>query len=77
MEAICIAKNPNFPIPNLGFDFLPCGIDAVRVLESGVTPVIHGGMFNREGGLIGAGSANVPLECFEKAMAEFVKVYGG
>lgn len=76
MEAICIAKNPNFPIPNLGFDFLPCGIDAVRVLESGVTPVIHGGMFNREGGLIGAGSANVPLECFEKAMAEFVKVYG-
>lgn len=76
MEAICIAKNPNFPIPNLGFDFLPCGIDAVRVLESSVTPVIHGGMFNREGGLIGAGSANVPLECFEKAMAEFVKVYG-
>lgn len=76
METICIAKNPNFPIPNLGFDFLPCGIDAVRVLESGVTPVIHGGMFNREGGLIGAGSANVPLECFKKAMAEFVKVYG-
>lgn len=76
MEKICIAKNPNFPVPNLGFDFLPCGIDIVKVLESGITPVIHGGMFNRVGGLIGAGSANVPMECFEKAMDEFIKVYG-
>lgn len=76
MENICITKNPNFSIPNLGFDFLPCGIDAVRVLETGITPEIHGGMFNYQGGLIGAGSARVPMECFEKAMEEFRRVYG-
>ena len=37
----------------------------------------HGGMFNYEGGLIGAGSARVPMECFEKAMETYVKRYGG
>ena len=76
MENICISRNPNFPVPNLGFDFLPCGIDAVKVLETGITPEIHGGMFNYQGGLIGAGSARVPFACFEKAMEEFRRVYG-
>ncbi len=77
MRKICIASNPNFPEPNLDFEFLPCGIDAVKVLETGITPEIHGGMFNYQGGLIGAGSARVPMECFVKAMREFRRVYGG
>lgn len=76
MENICISKNYNFPIPNLDFDFLPSGIDILRVIKTGITPEIHGGMFNHEGGLIGAGSARVPMECFEKAIEEFAKVYG-
>ena len=77
MGKICIAKNPNFPIPNLDFDFLPVGIDIRKVVETGITPEIHGGMFNREGGLIGAGSARVPMECFEKALQAYEKKYGG
>lgn len=76
MENICITKNHNFPIPNLDFDFLPVGIDILKVVKTGITPEIHGGMFNHEGGLIGAGSARVPMECFEKAVDEFVRVYG-
>ena len=76
MGTICIAKNPNFPIPNMDFDFLPVGIDIRKVLETGSAPEIHGGMFNFEGGLIGAGSARVPMECFEKAMVAYVKKYG-
>ena len=76
MQKICITKNPNFPIPNMDFEFLPVGIDIRKVLETGITPEIHGGMFNFEGGLIGAGSARVPMECFEKAMAAYVKKYG-
>ena len=75
MEQICVAKNNNFPIPNLDFDFLPVGIDIFRVLETGITPEIHGGMFNRAGGLIGAGSARVPIECFEKAYDAFIEEY--
>jgi hypothetical protein len=75
MTQICIAKNYNFPIPNLDFDFLPVGIDIRKVLKTGIAPEIHGGMFNHEGGLIGAGSARVPMLCFEKAMKAFAELY--
>lgn len=75
MNEICITKNHNFPIPNLDFDFLPVGIDMVKVLQTGITPELHGGMFNHEGGLIGAGGARVPIACFEKAMKAYAKKY--
>ena len=75
MEEISISKNPNYPIPSLDFDFLPVGIDIRLVLKTGITPAIHGGMFNHDGGLIGAGSARVPMECFEKAMKAFAAKY--
>jgi hypothetical protein len=76
MERICVKKNYNYPIPNMDFDFLPVGIDIRKVLQTGISPVIHGGMFNKEGGLIGAGMARIPMECFEKAMAAFAEKYG-
>ncbi len=76
MEEICIAHNPAFPIPNLDFDFLPVGIDIRKVIETGICPEIHGGMFNYQGGLIGAGSARVPMLCFEKAIKAFAEKYG-
>ena len=76
MEKICITANPNYVVPNLDFDCLPVGIDARKVLETGITPILHGGMFNKDGGLLGAGAARVPMECFEKAMTAFLKKYG-
>ena len=75
MEKICIAKNHNFPIPNLDFDFLPVGIDIRLVLKTGICPIIHGGNFHHDGGLIGAGTARVPMECFQKAMKAFAEKY--
>ena len=75
MYGICISKNRNYPIPNLDFDFLPCGIDIRKVVKTGISPEIHGGMFNRQGGLIGAGSARIPLQCFENALKAFAKNY--
>ena len=77
MERISISRNPNFPIPNLDFDFLPVGIDIRLVLKTGISPAIHGGMFNLEGGLMGAGMARVPMECFQKAMKAFATRYPG
>lgn len=76
MENICITRNPNYVIPNLDFDTLPAGIDIRLVLKTGICPAIHGGMFNHEGGLIGAGMARVPMQCFEKAMKAFAAKYG-
>jgi len=75
MEQVCITKNYNFPISNLDFDFLPVGIDIRKVLKTGIAPEIHGGMFNHEGGLIGAGSARIPMLCFEKAVKAFAETY--
>lgn len=75
MERIAITHNPNFSIPNMDFDCLPAGIDVRLVLKTGVCPAIHGGMFNYEGGLIGAGMARVPMECFEKALKAFAAKY--
>ncbi len=75
MKEICIASNHNYPIPNLDFDFLPSGIDIRKVIKTGISPEIHGGMFNHEGGLIGAGSARIPMLCFEKALKAFAAKY--
>ncbi len=75
MQEICISSNPNYPIPNLDFDFLPSGVDIRKVLKTGIAPEVHGGMFNHEGGLIGAGSARVPMLCFEKALKAFAAKY--
>ena len=75
MENICITRNPNYVIPNLDFDCLPAGVDIRLVLKTGICPAVHGGMFNYEGGLIGAGMARVPMGCFEKAMKAFAAKY--
>ena len=77
MERITITKNPNYVIPNLDFDCLPAGIDIRLVLKTGISPAIHGGMFNHEGGLIGAGMARIPMGCFEKALRAFAAKYRG
>ncbi|MBP5289011.1 MAG: DUF1116 domain-containing protein [Clostridia bacterium] len=76
MEKICVKNNPRYPIPNLDFDCLPVGIDARKVVSSGITPAIHGGMFSKDGGLLGAGVARIPMECFEKALVAFAEKYG-
>jgi len=76
MEKISVAKNTNYPIPNMGFDSLPCAIDMLKVIKTGITPCIHGGMIGKDGGLLGAGMARIPMECFEKALVAFAEEYG-
>ena len=76
MEAITVAKNTSYPIPNLEFSGLPCAIDMLKVIQTGITPCIHGGMIAKDGGLLGAGMARVPMECFEKALKAYAGKYG-
>lgn len=75
MSKICVTKNHNFPIPNLDFDFLPLGLDIRLILKTGILPVMHGGNFHHNGGLIGAGTGCVPMECVEKAFLAFAEKY--
>ena len=70
MYRITMERNPAFALPPLGFAGTPTGIDARRVVESGVQPVINTGIAHKLPGVgqIGAGIARAPLSCFGDAL---------
>jgi hypothetical protein len=72
MYTITLARNNDFGIPALGFAGTPTGIDARRVVDSGVPPIFNTGIAHREAGIgqIGAGIAKAPLSCFSGALRE-------
>lgn len=78
MQEIFIDNNPNFPIPTWDFKGTCLGIDARKVVETQITPVINTGIAHKEAGVgqIGAGTVNPPLECFEKAVLAYAKKLG-
>ncbi len=76
MYEICISENKSYEIPNIGFKNPPVGIDVLKVREKGILPVINGGIIDKNGGWMGAGCTNIPMQCFEKAATRFKEVYG-
>jgi Protein of unknown function (DUF1116) len=76
MYEITLGEHPDYQIPFFGYRGTPVGIDVERVLETGVVPVIDGGLAGRNGvGQIGAGILRAPIECFEAAHAAYVARY--
>ena len=69
MYRITVAEHPDFKIPYFGFRGSPVGIDAVLVADTGIQPVIDGGLAGRNGGQIGAGVLRAPVSCFADAAA--------
>ena len=71
MGEIAAARNPKWTIPALDFAATATGIDARRVVETGITPAINTGIAHRKAGIgqVGAGVARAPLACFEKALS--------
>ncbi|GGF98129.1 DUF1116 domain-containing protein [Paenibacillus aceti] len=78
MTEICIDHNPNFTIPTWNFQGTCLGIDARKVVETGITPVINTGIAHKEPGVgqIGAGTVRAPLACFEKALEAYALKLG-
>jgi hypothetical protein len=81
MYTITLARNADFALPPLDFAGTPAAIDARRVVESGVAPVINTGIAHRQAGVgqIGAGIARAPLGPFAdglRAVAGRVKGKG-
>lgn len=78
MLEICIDQNPNFIVPTWDFQGICLGIDARKVVETGITPVINTGIAHKVAGLgqIGAGTVHPPIECFEKAVLAYAKKLG-
>jgi hypothetical protein len=70
MMEITTGANPEWTIPALDFAGVPTGIDARRVVATGITPTINTGIAHREPGVgqVGAGVVNAPLACFEQAV---------
>ncbi|AQY50242.1 DUF1116 domain-containing protein [Listeria weihenstephanensis] len=78
MLEIVIDQNPNFTVPTWDFQGICLGIDARKVVETGITPVINTGIAHKKAGIgqIGAGTVNPPVACFEKAITAYAEKLG-
>ena len=70
MREITVGSNPAFTIPALDFAATASGIDARKVVDTGILPVINTGIAHREAGVgqIGAGITTAPWTCFRDAL---------
>lgn len=78
MRRIAPGVNPAFTIPALGFSGVPTGIDARRVVDRSIVPVMNTGIAHRDAGVgqIGAGLSTAPIECFIAAIDELGRRLG-
>jgi len=70
MYEITVAEHPMYQIPMLEFRGTPVGIDAARVVRTGVQPQINTGVAGTipGTGMVGAGLVEAPMECFTQAV---------
>jgi hypothetical protein len=75
---IAAGEHPRYRVPVLGERGAPVGIDVLKVVRTGIRPVIDIVMLHREAGrgMIGFGLVSPPMECFEQAAAAFGERYG-
>ena len=78
MNEICISNNSNWSIPTWDFKGTCLGIDARKVVATGITPLINTGIAHKKPGVgqVGAGTVRAPLACFEKAIIAYAKKLG-
>lgn len=70
MKEITTAENPNITIPVLNFMGIPSGIDVLKVMETGMLPIINTAIAHKDPGvgMIGAGLTNPPMNVFKEAL---------
>jgi hypothetical protein len=75
MTHITLGRNNGFTLPALNFGGTPAGIDARKVVDTGILPVINTGIAHRKAGIgqIGAGVTRAPLACFTNAIAALAR----
>jgi hypothetical protein len=78
MYEITVAENDAYRIPSLDFRGTPTGIDLLKVVETGIFPVINTGIAHKHPGIgmVGAGLVRPPGNCFYDALEAFAKRYG-
>ncbi|MFW6120143.1 MAG: DUF1116 domain-containing protein [Petrotogales bacterium] len=77
MYEICETENQDFTVPSLNFRGTPTGIDLIKVIETGITPILDTGAAHKVPGKgqVGAGIVRMPGEAFKKAAEAFVSRY--
>ena len=71
MYEITVGEGQAYKIPALDFRGSATGIDMLKVIETGIRPIINTGIAHKNPGVgqVGAGIVNPPEECFKKALA--------
>jgi hypothetical protein len=79
MRHITIGASSAFTLACLDFAGTPAGIDVVRVVDTGILPVINTGIAHREAGIgqIGAGVTRAPMACCSAAVAVLAEALTG
>ncbi len=79
MRSITLAEHPAYRIPALDFAGTPTGIDLLKVVETGIVPVVNTGIAHRLPGVgqVGAGLVRPPFECFRDALLALVETEPG
>jgi Protein of unknown function (DUF1116) len=74
MSHITLGQNSAFTLPAMNFGSAPAGVDARKVVDNGILPIINTGIAHREAGIgqIGAGITRAPLSCFTQALSALV-----
>lgn len=72
MMQITTGTNPNITILILNFRGIVTGIDVVKVIETGMLPIINTAIAHKDAGIgmIGTGLVHPPFEVFERAIVE-------
>ena len=78
MYEITLSEQDQYAMPDLDFRGSPIGIDILKVVETGIAPIINTAIAcKRPGvGMIGAGISKAPLAMFEEAMVAFAEAHG-
>jgi hypothetical protein len=78
MYEITLAEHPAYQIPMLEFRGTPVGIDAARVVRTGVRPQINTGIAGKVPGtgMVGAGLVEAPMACFAEGINALAATLG-
>lgn len=70
MYRVALAEHARYQIPVMDFRGTPTGIDAARVVETGITPILNTAIASNKAGvgMVGAGMSTIPIEPFEQAL---------
>jgi hypothetical protein len=70
MSHITLGRSNGLTLPAMDFAGSPSGIDARKVVDTGIAPIINTGIAHRAAGIgqIGAGITRAPIACFVPAI---------